>query len=92
MNGEIPLLGAREDLDLMHALGTRHINLQEDFALGRFLFRIPKLLPAEVPVGIEPTGIAGGQKEAAGAITFRQLSQIFVSRQFRLRFGRGKRL
>ena len=89
MNREIPLLGAGKNLDLMDPLGPGNKDLQKDFAFGGFLLGVTKLLPTEIPIGIEPTGIPGGEKEAAGAVTFGQLSQIFVGGEFR--FGGGGR-
>jgi len=87
---KIPFLRTRKDLDLVHALRSGNIDLQKDLALRRFLLGIPKLLPAEIPVGVEPAGIPGRQKEATGSVTFGQVSQVFVGRQFRFR-RRGRK-
>jgi hypothetical protein len=92
VNGEVPLLGAGEDLNLVDAFGAGNVDLQKDFAPGGFLFGIAELLPAKVPVGVKPAGIAGGEKNAAGAVTFGQFSQRFKGGEFRFGGGGGERL
>jgi hypothetical protein len=59
---------------MMNPFGPGNVDLQKDFAFGGFLFGLAELLPAEIPVRVKPTGIPGGEKNAAGAVTFGQLS------------------
>jgi len=34
-------------------------------------------LPGEVPVGVEPTGVPGGEEETTGSVTFGKFTQEF---------------
>ena len=60
MHGEVPLLRAGEDVDLVDTFLAGDEDLQKDLAGGRFLLGVAQLLPGKVPVGVEPAGIAGG--------------------------------
>ena len=60
VDGEVPLLRARKDVDLVDTFLTRDEDLQKDLAGGGFLLGVAQLLPGKVPVGVEPAGIAGG--------------------------------
>ena len=63
-------------MNLMNAFPTWDENLQKDLAAGGFLFGIAQLLPGKVPVGVEPSGIAGGKKKAAGPVAFGEFSEL----------------
>ena len=62
-------------MNLVDPFLTRNENLEEDFAIGRFLLRVPELLPRKIPVGVEPAGVTGCEEKPTGPVTFRQVAE-----------------
>lgn len=77
VDGEVPLARTGEDVNLMNAFPAWDEDLQKDLAAGGFLFGVAQLLPGKVPVGVEPAGIAGGEKKATGTVALGEFAELF---------------
>jgi hypothetical protein len=80
MDRKVPLAGTGEDMNLVNPFLSRDKNLQKNFPIRRLLFGVTELLPGEIPVGVKPSGVPGGQEEATGAVTFGEIPEKFEGR------------